>query len=93
MNTLLTIISLTATTADAGFDWVRAIIIALGVGLMAAFITAMSLKGQLTSVYKNDSAADYTKSGSFKVETRKDTFLYSKTEKEPKPQSNSNNGQ
>jgi len=91
MNTLLTIISLTATT-DAGFDWVKAIVIALGVGLMAAFITAMSLKGQLTSVYKNDSAADYTKSGSFKVETKRDTFLYSKTEKEAKPQNNSNNG-
>ena len=91
MNTLLTIVSLTATT-DAGFDWVKAIVIALGVGLMAAFITAMSLKGQLTSVYKNDSAADYTKSGSFKVETKRDTFLYSKTEKEAKPQNSSNNG-
>ena len=91
MNTILTIVSLTGTpTSD--FDWVTAIIIALSIGLLAAFITAMSLKGQLTSVYKNDSAADYTKSGSFKLETKRDTFLYSKTEKEAKPQSNSNNG-
>lgn len=91
MNTIITIVYLTgAPTTD--FDWVKAIIIALAIGLLAAFITAMSLKGQLTSVYKNDSAADYTKSGSFKVETKRDTFLYSKTEKEAKPQSNSNNG-
>lgn len=91
MDTIITIVSLTgAPTTD--FDWVKAIIIALAIGLLAAFITAMSLKGQLTSVYKNDSAADYTKSGSFKVETKRDTFLYSKTEKEAKPQSNSNNG-
>lgn len=91
MNTIITIVSLTgAPTTD--FDWVKAIIIALAIGLLAASITAMSLKGQLTSVYKNDSAADYTESGSFKVETMRDTFLYSKTEKEAKPQSNSNNG-
>jgi len=91
MNTLFTVVSLTsASTTD--FDWVKAIAMALLIGLLFAFITAMGLKGQLTSVYKNDSAADYTKSGSFKLETKRDTFLYSKTEKEPKPQSNNNNG-
>lgn len=81
---------LTEASADVAQDnWiVTALIISLCIGLLVGLIYALILKGQLTSVYKNDSAADYTKANSFKVEIRKDTFLYSKTEKEEKPEQN-----
>lgn len=72
----------------AGFNPVKKIIIALVVGLIVGLIYAVGLKGQLTSVYKKDSAADYTRQGSFKLNTKKDLFLYTKTEKTAKPQQN-----
>ena len=77
---------LTATAAEStGYNFGKMIIIALAGGLIIGFIYAMCLKGQLTSVVKNDTAADYTRDNSFKVETKKDMFLYSKVEKEEKP--------
>lgn len=91
MNILLSImIVLTDVPAgEAQENWLAtALIVSVIIGLMIGFFYALILKGQLTSVYKNDSAADYTKKNSFKVELRKDTFLYSKTEKELKPEQN-----
>lgn len=71
--------------SEGGLNWiVKALIIAVVIGLVVGFIRAMALKSQLTSVYKKDSAADYTRDKSFKVDTKKDTFLYSKTEKKEK---------
>ena len=92
MNTLMTVLVLTqSVTSEAasqgGMNWIlRALIISVVIGLIAGFIRAMSLKSKLTSVYKNDSAADYTRDKSFKLELKKDTFLYSKTVKEEKPE-------
>ena len=65
-------------------------IVSVVIALIVAFIRNMSLKGQLTSVHKNDTAADYTRDKSFKVETSKDLFLYSKVDKKEKPNSNAN---
>lgn len=79
-----------AASESAGYNWVKMIIIALVVGLLIGLIYAMCLKGQLTSVVKNDTAADYTRPGSFKVETKRDIFLYTKVEKEEKPKDNAN---
>lgn len=89
MNLLLNIFVLAeaVSTESEGLPWpVKALIIALVVGLIVAFIYVMSLKSQLTSVYKNDTAADYTREKSFKVELSRDTFLYSKTDRIEKPQ-------
>ena len=58
-------------TASAGFDPLKKIIIALVIGLIVGLLYALSLKSQLTSVYKNETAADI--------------FMYSKTEKTEKP--------
>lgn len=72
-------------TADGEWSIVNVLIISLVVGLICGLIRALSLKGQLTSVYKNNSAADYTRANSFKVTTSKDIFLGSKTETFEKP--------
>lgn len=66
--------------------YLKMVLIAIGIGLLIGLILSLRLKSQLKSVRKNDSAADYTVSGSFKVERKKDAFLYSKTEREEKPQ-------
>lgn len=67
-------------------NWVSVIVIALVIGLIIGLIRTFSLKGQLTSVYKNDTAVDYTRDKSFVVDEKRDLFLYSKTTKEEKPQ-------
>lgn len=84
-----TVLAITANTeyTDPGFQPVKKIIIALVIGLLVGLIYALSLKSQLTSVYKNESAADYTRNNSFKLTDKKDLFLYSKTERTAKPQS------
>lgn len=87
MNVILLTNVLLTATPEGGMNWIlKALLIAVGIGLVVGLIYASILKGELTSVYKNDTAADYTREGSFKVETSRDLFLYSKTEKEEKPQ-------
>lgn len=90
MNTLYSIMILTEeVAAKAPMEWwLKALLISLGIGLVVGLAYAFMLKGQLTSVYKNDSASDYTKDKSFKVEHRRDTFMYSKTTKTEKPKNN-----
>ncbi len=67
------------------YHWGTAIIISIVIGLICGFMRALALKGQLTSVYKNNSASDYTRKGSFKVTGKRDIFLGSKTETVDKP--------
>lgn len=87
MNILLLANVLLTAPAEGGMNWIlKAALIAVGIGLVVGLIYATSLKSKLTSVYKNDTASDYTREGSFKVEVSRDLFLYSKTEKEEKPQ-------
>lgn len=69
-------------------DFVKMIVIALVVGLLAGIIYALILKSELTSVYSNDTATDYKKSGTFKVNLSREMFMYSKTERKEKPQNN-----
>ena len=63
----------------------RTFICKLLIGLIVGLLYALSLKSQLTSVYKNETAADYVRPASFKVADKKDIFMYSKTEKTEKP--------
>ena len=78
-------VTTTAEQTKAPFNPVVKIVVALVVGLIVGLIYAAVLKGQLTSVYKNDTAADYTREGSFSVPVKRDLFIYSKTEKKEKP--------
>lgn len=93
MNMIITLTTVAASAgAGASFNFVKVLIISLVIGLIVGLIYAASLKGQLTSVYKNDTAADYTIKNSMKVDSRRDLFLYSKTEKQAKPQQSAPQG-
>lgn len=83
---LMTYIVLLDSAASKNVNWTAMIVVPIVIGLIVGLIRALVLKGQLTSVYKNDSAADYTRENSFKLEINRDMFLYSKTEKEAKPE-------
>ena len=65
------------------------ILIAVAVGLIAAFITCMVLRGQLKSVKNARNASSYVKYGSFVLTEKHDIFLYSTVTKTPRPQNNS----
>ncbi len=91
MNSLINIMVLVGGNTDGtGVDFVTILVIAAVVGFLIALIRILILKGQLTSVYRNDSASDYKRDKSFKVDVEREVFLYSKTEKEEKPNSNQN---
>ena len=90
INILLTVTEEHAKGTITAKQLLTIAIISLVIALIVAFIRMMSLKGQLTSVHKNDTAADYTRDKSFKVDTKKDLFLYSKVDKKEKPQNEAN---
>lgn len=87
LNTVTSINSITTVvlTADGDFNIGKVLIVSIVIGLICGLITAFSLKGQLTSVYKRDSASNYTRPNSFKLAHQKDIFLGSKTETVEKP--------
>lgn len=64
-------------------------LIAAVVGLIAAIITVLILRGQLKSVKKAKNASRYVNVGSFLLTEKRDIFLYSTISKTPKPQNNS----
>ena len=65
---------------------VKVLIVILVIALLIGLIRILCLKGQLTSVHRSESAADYTRDNSFSVQIKRDLFLYSKTDKTEKPQ-------
>jgi hypothetical protein len=88
MSVLLNIVVLASFGEKlAAVNYKTIIIASLVIALIVGFIRMMILKGQLTSVHKSESAADYTRDKSFRVDTKRDLFLYSKTEKKEKPNS------
>ncbi len=64
-------------------------LISLGIGIAAAIITVLILRGQLKSVKKAKNASVYVNHGSFLLTEKRDVFLYSTITKIPRPQSNS----
>ena len=88
MSMMLNFVVLASFTEKlAAVNYKSIIIFSLIIALIVGFIKMMILKGQLTSVHKSESAADYTRDKSFRVDTKRDLFLYSKTEKKEKPNS------
>ena len=90
MNMYYIIAEATAQVAKQGPNYKTILIASIVIALIVGLIRILCLKGQLTSVHKSESAADYTRDNSFKLETKRDLFLYSKTEKKEKPQSEGN---
>ncbi len=58
---------------------------AVVVGLIIGLIRVLIMKSSLTSVVAKNTAADYVRPNSFKLTDKADIFMYSKTEKEEKP--------
>lgn len=90
MNMLLyiqnfTVLTAASASAKADPNWLRMVIISVVIGLLVGLIYALILKGSLTSVHRNDAAADYVRPGSFKLEREQDSFMYSETDKKEKP--------
>lgn len=67
------------------FGVVKHLIIALIIGLVAAFIVTGSMKGKLKSVYHQTTAGNYVKNDSMKVTESRDLFLYRQVSRTEKP--------
>lgn len=67
---------------------VKTILIALVIALIIAGIVVGSMWSSLKSVIAQQRADDYVRQDSLKLDTNKDTFLYTKTEKREKPKQN-----
>lgn len=61
-------------------------IVCIIIGLVVGGIVLGSLLSQLKTVVPNNTASDYIKQGSFNLTQRNDLFLYTKTERQPRPQ-------
>ena len=74
------------------FPLLRNIAIALGAGLVIAFIVVSVMKGQLKSVRSRDHAREYVREGSFDLQHSRDLYLYSTVTRVPRPRNNSSGG-
>lgn len=68
------------------------IIVAIGIGVVAAFIVTASMKGKLKSVRFSPAASDYVKPGSLNVRNGSEVFLYTKVNRVPIPKNNGSGG-
>lgn len=75
-----------------GFDPVKALLIAAIVGLVAAVIVVLILRGQLRSVRAQKGAADYSRPGSLQITSRYEHFLYRHVDRTAKAKDNGSTG-
>ena len=71
------------------FNFGKSLLLALAVGLLAGLITAFVLKGQLKSVYMQNQANVYVRSGSMQVTDSREFFLYREVRRVKKESSSS----
>ena len=76
----------------APFNKGMAVVIALVIGFVFAFIVTGSMKGQLKSVKMQKAAANYQRNGSLSLINSTDYFLYSTVSQVKKESNNSNSG-
>ena len=74
------------------FKPVKAVVIAVAIGFVFAFIVTGSMKGQLKSVKMQKAAANYQRNGSLSLINSTDYFLYSTVSQVKKESNNSNSG-
>lgn len=72
-------------------DYGRIFMISLAIGLIAALIVCLCMKGQLRTAVKQTAARVYIKSGSMRVNSARDIFLYNTVSK-TKIETNSGGG-
>ena len=66
--------------------------IALIIGLVAAVVVILVLRGQMNTAKFQPNASQYLKNGSFHLRQRSDMFLYSRVSKTPRPKNNTSGG-
>ena len=71
------------------FSLVTNLLIALGIGLVAAWIVTGSMKAKLKTVRQQAKADDYIASGSLRLTYSRDLFLYTHLDRREKPKSGS----
>ena len=76
----------------APFNFFTNLLISLAVGFVIALIVTSVMRGKLKSVRRQANASNYLKSGSFKVTTSRDIFLYRTVTRHARPKSNSSGG-
>ncbi len=71
------------------FNFFASLLIALGVGVVVAFVVVMIMKSQLKSVRFKSAAANYVKSGSMIVTQAQEFFLYRHVNRQKKAENHS----
>ena len=71
------------------FRFVRNLIVALVIGLVAAWFATGSMKAKLKTVHQQAKADDYIASGSLQLTKSRDLFLYTHLDRREKPKSSS----
>lgn len=79
----------TGNLPKGDFPWGSSILFAVVAGLVVAVIVIICLKGQLKSVRREDSAANYVRPGSLQLTGSGDIFLYHTVSRREKPQQSS----
>ena len=74
------------------FNYIRSLLVSLGIGLVAALIITGRMKGKLKTVCRQAEAADYVKTGSMKVTQSRDLFLYKHVDRHAKPKESNSGG-
>lgn len=68
------------------------VLIAPLIGLIAAAITILIMRGQMNTARRQSGAAEYMNQDSYHLKVRRDMFLYSHVSKTPKPKNNGTSG-
>lgn len=74
------------------FNVIINLLVALGLGLIAALVVTLHMKGQLKTVRPQMQADAYMRAGSLKLTQSRDLFLYAHTSRHPRSQSSSGSG-
>ena len=74
------------------FAFIAALFIGIVIGAVVAGITCLVFALQLKSVHRESAASNYIKQGSMRVTDSREYFLYSKTDRERKPEPSSSSG-
>ena len=63
-------------------------LVAFGIAVAISAIVMFAKRAKLKTVRNVNTACDYTRAGSFNLATQRDTFLYRRITRVPRPQSN-----
>ena len=74
------------------FNYIKMLLVSLGIGLVVALIITGRMKGKLKTVRRQAEAADYVKTGSMKVTQSRDFFLYKHIDRHAKPKESTSGG-